>query len=530
MRVSPGTRLGSYTIEAPVGAGGMGEVYRARDSRLQRTVAIKVLPDMADEEAIRRLEREAFSASGLNHPNILTVYEFGVEEGVHYLATEFVEGQTLRELINGGPLPIARALDIAIQIGVALEAAHAAGLVHRDIKPENVMVRPDGYVKVLDFGIATDTASMPSSSDHETAKRLTLPGTILGTVAYMSPEQIRGLPIDARADIWSLGVLIHEMVCGHAPFAAPTASDLIAAVLERNPPPLASSGIDAPPELIRIIDKALAKDRGERYQTMTDAVIDLRRLKQELDLRKELQRGSGAVSALRGTAPEMPRVPSKGRPRLVAIVAIAAFAASLAWGALALWRGSRPASPGNTVASSPRRIDYWLTVQRVRDGKPYGEPFQASGQEIFEDGWKFHLNAESPERGFFYLISLGPGADGRRVLRLLFPTPSRQNGSAEVLPGERLQIGPYIVQGTSGPEVFWIVWSTRQVADLEAAKRWVNPDDLGVVKDAVETAAIDRLLSAPNADGPLESKATGRTVVKGSADPLVFKAELKHQH
>ena len=282
MRVPAGTRLGHYEILAAIGAGGMGEVYRARDTRLQRPAAVKViLAEDEDHERVRRLESEALAASALNHPNILTVYEFGVHEGLQYIATELVEGETLRDRIRAGPLAIPAALDIAIQIAAALEAAHTAGIVHRDIKPENVMIRPDGYVKVLDFGIAKLIPTSDAAAESNTLTMHTVPGMLLGTVGYMAPEQIRGLPVDHRADVWSFAVVLHEMLSGRSPFAGPTSSDVIAAVLERNPPSLASVGVAAPAQLEGIITKALAKDREERYQTMKDLAVDLRQAQKE---------------------------------------------------------------------------------------------------------------------------------------------------------------------------------------------------------------------------------------------------------
>ena len=285
MMLSPGARIGSYEVLGLIGAGGMGEVYRARDVRLQRLVAIKVITsDVAATETIRRLESEALSASALNHPNILTVYEFGVHEGLHYLVTEFIEGRTLRDRLSEGPLPIAEALDIAIQIATALEAAHAAGLIHRDVKPENAMIRPDGYVKVLDFGLAKLAPTTKATADNPTVLLSTTPGVILGTVGYMAPEQVRGLAVDERADVWSIGVVLHEMIGGRSPFAGATMSDVIAAVLEREPPGLSKVRAAVPAELERIVRRALAKNREERYQAVRDLLIDLKHLKHQIDL------------------------------------------------------------------------------------------------------------------------------------------------------------------------------------------------------------------------------------------------------
>src|SRR5438270_12913643 len=219
--------------------GGMGEVYLAEDTRLGRALALKLLlaEYTQDSARVRRFEQEARAASALNHPNILTIYEVGEAGGRHYIATEYVEGETLRQKIRSGPLAIGEAADIAAQAAEALSAAHAAGIAHRDVKPENVMVRPDGYVKVLDFGLAKLVERRGADGEAETETAQTNPGTVMGTTWYMSPEQARGLPVDARTDVWSLGVVLYEMLAGSPPFAGSTSSHVIVSILEREPPP-----------------------------------------------------------------------------------------------------------------------------------------------------------------------------------------------------------------------------------------------------------------------------------------------------
>src|SRR6266571_4341715 len=268
MTIATGTRLGPYEILSPLGAGGMGEVYLAQDPRLNRKLALKLLPDKftTDEVLLHRFEQEARAASALNHPNIITIHEIGEAEGRHFIATEFVEGQTLRQRMRQ-PLKLTEALETAVQIASALSAAHQSGIIHRDIKPENVMLRPDGLVKVVDFGLAKLAPRKPVTPDADAD---TLPmlktdsGVIVGTVAYMSPEQARGLDVDARSDIFSLGVALYEMVAGRPPFEGRTASDLIASILKSEPPPLAESMPNAPAELERLVGKALRKDREQR--------------------------------------------------------------------------------------------------------------------------------------------------------------------------------------------------------------------------------------------------------------------------
>ncbi len=290
-----GHSLGHYRIMKKLGAGGMGEVYLAEDTRLHRKVAFKVLPEniAADKERLRRFEQEARAASTLNHPNILTVYEFGFETDIHFLATELIEGETLRETMGGGELSLMDTLNIGEQTAFALSAAHAAGIVHRDIKPENIMIRLDGIVKVLDFGLAKLIEKKEVSPDTETETRplvKTNAGVVMGTVAYMSPEQARGKDTDARTDVWSLGVVLYEMASGKLPFAGETMSDVIASILKSEPPLLLHYVSDVPNDLEKIVGKSLRKNRDERYQNIKDLQIDLKDLRQDLEFEAKLER------------------------------------------------------------------------------------------------------------------------------------------------------------------------------------------------------------------------------------------------
>ena len=294
-----GRTLGHYEIKSLLGQGGMGEVYLAEDNKLHRKVALKVLPSELVEhgDRLKRFILEAQATSALNHPNILTTHEFGYENDSHYIVTEFVDGVTLRQKLQSSRLPIEETLDIAAQIAAALSAAHEAGIVHRDIKPENIMIRRDGIAKVLDFGIAklTMAASTDTGGEARTLHK-TAPGTVIGTVGYMSPEQARGVRVDGRTDIWSLGVLIYEMTARHLPFEGPTQTDVLVAILNQDVPVFEDLVGTAPPELARMVDKTLAKDVEQRYENAEQLASDLNALKHRLEFESELDRFQGERS------------------------------------------------------------------------------------------------------------------------------------------------------------------------------------------------------------------------------------------
>jgi Tol biopolymer transport system component len=302
LAIDTGTRFDHYEIIAPLGAGGMGEVYLARDTKLERTVALKFLPAdvAADRQRMIRFTQEARTASALNHPNIITIYEIGASEATHFIATEFVDGATLRERMRRAPMSTEEALDVAAQVAAALAAAHEAGVIHRDIKPENIMLRRDRLVKVLDFGLAKlierEDAAPPDAEARTRHLALTTPGAVMGTIDYMSPEQARGIALDERTDIWSLGVVLYEMIAGRRPFAGGTTNDVIAAILKTEAPPLTSVADAVPGELRRIAQKALRPRREERYQTVKDLLIDLKSLRRELEFSAHSQRQTGAAA------------------------------------------------------------------------------------------------------------------------------------------------------------------------------------------------------------------------------------------
>jgi serine/threonine protein kinase len=323
MPLPSNTPLGRYQIRSLLGEGGMGEVYLAEDTTLRRPVAVKLLPAefTADTDRLHRFEREAFAASSLNHPNILTIHEIGVEDGHHFIATEFIDGESLRQHLKDKRLALREVLEIGGQVASALSAAHAARIVHRDIKPENIMVRKDGIVKVLDFGLAklgeqeqkgALDAEAPTRVSHHTA-----PGVLMGTVSYMSPEQARGKEVDERTDIWSLGVVLYEMIAGRLPFEGETIPDVLGLILHKEPPPLTHAGTPVPAELDRIVTKALRKDKEERYQVVKDLGLDLKSLKQRLEFEAERERTDAPErsSQTRGAATTRGAVPGRSEHR-----------------------------------------------------------------------------------------------------------------------------------------------------------------------------------------------------------------------
>jgi Tol biopolymer transport system component/predicted Ser/Thr protein kinase len=368
--IGAGSRLGPYEIVAPLGAGGMGEVYRARDAKLGRDIAIKVLPPSVAEDASRRqrFEQEARSASGLNHPNILTVYDIGEADGALYIAMELVEGKTLREFVAAGePLPTRRLLDLAVQIAEGLAKAHAAGIIHRDLKPENVMVSKDGFVKILDFGLAklTETVVEDASVLPTAVAPPTEPGTVMGTAGYMSPEQASGQTVDFRSDQFSLGSILYEMATGKRAFLRKTGAETLVAIIREEPEPLTLAAPRAPAPVRWIVERCLAKDPEERYASTKDLARDLRNLRDHLTETSI----SGALE---------PAQPAKVRRRGWLLRAAAALLLGAALGALFLSR---------LTASPARPIQFQqLTFQR---GMAQSARFAADGQTIlYSAAWE----------------------------------------------------------------------------------------------------------------------------------------------
>jgi len=290
MPLAPGSRLGPYEILAPLGAGGMGEVYRSRDTRLERGVAVKVISGdgSRDSERIRRFEQEARAAGTLSHPNVCAVYDLGIHEGSPFVVMELLEGETLREVLGQGSVPVRKALTYAAQAAEGLASAHAKGIIHRDLKPENLFITKEGRIKVLDFGLAKLTGAEPPPAEATVPAAtapgtLTTPGVLLGTMAYMAPEQIRGAAVDGRADVFALGVVLYEMLTGKRPFSGSTSADVMSAILHQEPAPLATIRPDVPAQLAWFARRCLAKDPERRVQTMLDVRNELEDIVHSMD-------------------------------------------------------------------------------------------------------------------------------------------------------------------------------------------------------------------------------------------------------
>ncbi len=362
-----GRTIGHYKISERIGTGGMGEVYLATDIVAGRKAALKLLPlrFTGDAERLKRFQHEAHAVVALNHPNILTVYEIGQDHSIHYIATELIEGETLRQRLTRGPMRLSETVDIAIQVATALAAAHQTGIVHRDIKPENIMLRPDGYIKVLDFGIAKLAESAFAEATADGAGSMTLAetnlGSILGTVRYMSPEQtcpaVGG--IDKRTDIWSLGVVLYEMVTGQTPFTGDTPREVMSSILEKEPPPLRNYVAHAPAELQDIISKTLRKDREERYHNAHELLQALKDLRHKLEVQTELERSAAGPSWLRWN------------PKLVGTAV-----AGLLFGAAAIW----------LFRSELFRAPQFNPPEKSIAVVPFLDLSQAKDQEYFCDG------------------------------------------------------------------------------------------------------------------------------------------------
>ncbi len=423
-----GQSISHYKILSLLGAGGMGEVYLAQDVNLGRRVALKLLPEYSttDPERVRRFQQEARAASALNHPNILTIYEIGEIAGRHFIATEFVDGETLRGRMRSGSPRFPEALDTATQIAGALAEAHRAGIVHRDIKPENIMIRRDGLVKVLDFGLAKLTEEFPADAGETTRTGFkTGPGAVMGTAHYMSPEQARGLTVDARTDIWSLGVVLYEMLTGKQPFQGETPSHVVVSLIEGEPPPLPQFDPEAPAELQRIVSRALCKDRDERYQSVTEFQHDLTELR--LDHRKQtFSSRTGEIIAGRAVSGPANLTARTKRPHLltvsvavVVLIGVGIAAGVVAFRKRALFSTARPTATNSPPQMRMKRLTSNGRVLRAalsHDDKYLAIVMENAGKQglwLRQVGEATDVPIEAPAGADYWGVSFSP--DGKYI-------------------------------------------------------------------------------------------------------------------
>ncbi|HSE33813.1 MAG TPA: serine/threonine-protein kinase [Pyrinomonadaceae bacterium] len=547
-----GQQVGSYEIIRHLGSGGMGEVYLANDKRLDRQVALKILSgELAhDKRRLQRFQQEARMASSLNQPNILTIFEFDEVDSFNFLATEYIDGETLRDQLRGKPLRLGEVLDISIQVVAALDAAHEAKIVHRDIKPENIMIRRrDQIVKVLDFGLAkaSEVSSVTHATDSEIATQYkTAAGTILGTVNYMSPEQAQGLRLDARTDLWSVGVMIYEMVAGEAPFTGRTTSHTIVQILENDPAPLSKAAkVRIPDELERIVNKSLTKSVDERYQTAKDLLVDLRKLKKQVDLDVEIKRSLAPLrSDVTAATPTAAVVPLPGpkssinRNRILLLiggVVVVLIAALWAINSLRPKNQNNPASVSTSPASPQRTLTYSITVQKYRYNKPFETPFQLGKEMIFELDYQIRLNINSAQAGFLYVLNEGPSDKGQPgEFVVLFPSSTSNSGSALVSENHPVQIPDKSwihFDNEKGTERLWLVFAENAVRELEPIRTFASPKTAGLITDTAVRDEVQAFLRSHSNDKPLVEQDLDRkqTIVSSRRDLLVHAIDLEHQ-
>lgn len=580
-----GKRLGRFEILSLLGAGGMGEVYLAKDAQLGRRVALKLLPKefTAHSDRLQRFEREARAASALNHPNIITIHDIGETEGIHFIATEYIEGEMLRRRIARGRVPLGEAVEIALQVANALDIAHSAGIIHRDIKPENIMQRPDGYVKVLDFGLAKLSEPKPapltagSQMDTPPLSKETSAGMIIGTANYMSPEQARGLKVDKRSDLWSLGVTLYEMVVGKSPFTGQTMTDILVSIVDRQPQSLTQVIPDLPDELERIVMKALAKDCDNRYQSARAMAIDLKGLKRQIDsspafassakqdgepfgVAYERRRAQGVQSPeqdVEHLTTEKAFQKTEGLPEarttllkkpVTSPVRILTIALLTLLVGIGVWLAFRPqasapvSTPALTSTPAPeRQINYSLSIQKVKvgangeriigpDSKPQtdGAPYEALEQETFASTDGFSFKFSSPQNGFVYLLSEETQKGGDKLYTLQFPLPWSYRGSVEMTSGETVETGRYYFDPKIKTESLLLIWSARPVGVLEEVR---DSEKFESIKKPRQVAALKKFLEEHGKSKveAVPDEAAKRTSVQGSGDVLIHHINLTHR-
>ena len=558
------TLNGRYIIERELKRGGFGIVYFARDKQLHsRPVVVKVLLEDAyeSEYIVLKFRQEVEALSRIDHPGVVGIIDSGqLPDGKPFIVMQYVDGVTLRSVMKPEGMDLDRAAELIKQMGRALTAAHEKGILHRDLKPENIMLQSYGrgeeQVKIIDFGIAKLKDSMVGPS--------TVTGTTAGTVSYMAPEQLSGRPVSAAMDIYAMGAIAYELVTGRKPFNPETGFELLdlqRAGVRVKPADLRPSLSEA---ACQAILRALSFDAKERFQNARELGDVLARALSENNTvfdQKPAERApvpatqlataanpparkTGDLSSKTVAAPYEPAsVNTLGgpshpapetadararRPWLKIAVGLFVLAAIVAGGVALLWkRGTSPSAPS---VAREQSLAYSLTVQKMRDGKPYQNEFESSGQEIFENGWKFRMNLSSPQEGYLYLLNEGLAAGEAVTYNMLFPEAKTNNGSPRVTADQKLQTAWMRFDDHQGTEKFWIVLSPTPVKELEAVTNTINERDQGEIKDSAQLRAVRDFLQRHSSAKPevMKDSARKQTTVKGKGEVLVNYVELEH--
>jgi serine/threonine protein kinase len=565
----PGSLVGSvlngrYVVERELRRGGFGIVYFARDRQLHlRPVVVKVLLKDAyeSEYIVLKFRQEVEALSRIDHPGVVGIIDSGtLSDGKPFIVMQYVDGVTLRSILKAEGMELERAAELIKQIGRALTAAHEKRILHRDLKPENIMLQSYGsgeeQVKIIDFGIAKLKDSIIGPS--------TVSGTTAGTVSYMAPEQLSGKPLSAAMDIFAMGAIAYELLTGRRPFNPETGFDLLE---------LQRSGVKAKPSDLRpalsdetseVILRALSFDPHLRFQNAREfgdvlarslsenhtAFDPLRTIQAPIvvsqidtvaqappratgDLSsKTIAVGYQAVESILTEPSSTLVIKNKSKSRISRRIAIALIALAFIGVAAAvlIWKRDTIFGSRNSAAAAERAVAYSLTVQKMRNGKPYQGEFESSGQEIFENGWKFRVNLASPQDGYLYLLNEGPANGGAVTYNVLFPESQTNGGSPRVSANQKLQTAWMRFDDNQGTEKFWMVWSPAPVKELEAVNDAANDKDRGEIRDAAKSKSVRDFLSSHSSQKPDVTKDSVKkqTIVSGKSDVLVNLIELEH--
>lgn len=548
-----------YFIQKELGQGGVGMVYLALDRKLHdKPVVIKVLLEKSLQNSwvVQKFQQEKEALARVDHPGVVGILDTGeLPDGKPYLVMQFIDGATLRSQVKPEGMPLERAADLMKQMGRALSAAHDKGIFHRDLKPENIMLQSFGggeeQVKIIDFGIAKLKDSIVAPS--------TVTGATAGTVSYMAPEQLSGRPVSAAMDIYAMGAIAYELVTGRKPFNPETGFELLEmqrAGVRVKPADLRPSLSE---EASQVILRALSFDPKHRFQsaralgdilaralaeeTAAIEVTPIERVavpatqlatdanasaRQTADLSSKtiaVRYEPAPVNTLNGPVYTAIEAGDSEKGRLWLKVGLGLILlVAIVGGGVAVWKRD------TLFGGRERSLAYSLTVQKMRDGKPYQDEFESSGQEIFENGWKFRMNLSSPQEGYLYLLNEGPAAGDATTYNVLFPEAKTNNGSPRVTADQKLQTAWMRFDDHQGTEKFWIVLSASPVKELEAVTNRVNDVDRGEIKDATQARAVRDFLQKHSSPQPEVAKDSARkqTTVKGKGEVLVNYVELEH--